>query len=73
MRTPLMVLHSKDDHMVPFRMAEEIYSIAKSVLKSEEKVRLVAFDGSHGYLHNGLYRDPGLPNFIREFVQFVAK
>ncbi|KAB5581547.1 hypothetical protein PHYPO_G00176950 [Pangasianodon hypophthalmus] len=73
MRTPLMILHSKDDHMTPFRMAEEIYSIAKSVLKSEEKVRLVAFDGSHGYLHNGLYRDPGLPNFIREFVQSVAK
>ncbi|XP_053535025.1 lysophosphatidylserine lipase ABHD12 [Ictalurus punctatus] len=73
MTTPLMILHSKDDHMVPFRMAEELYNTAKSVLKSEDKVRLVAFDGSHGYLHNGLYRDPSLPNYIREFVQSVAK
>ncbi|XP_053535776.1 monoacylglycerol lipase ABHD12-like [Ictalurus punctatus] len=73
MTTPLMILHSKDDHMAPFRMAEELYNTAKSVLKSENKVRLVAFDGSHGYLHNGLYRDPALPNYIREFVLSVAK
>ncbi|KAF4090615.1 hypothetical protein AMELA_G00053100 [Ameiurus melas] len=73
MTTPLMILHSKDDHIAPFRMAEELYNTAKSVLKSEDKVRLVAFDGSHGYLHNGLYRDPALPNYIREFVQSVAK
>ncbi|XP_060780974.1 monoacylglycerol lipase ABHD12-like [Neoarius graeffei] len=65
MRTPLMILHSKDDHLTPFWMAEELYNTAKSVLKPEEKVRLVAFDASLGYLHNGLYRDPGLPNFIR--------
>ncbi|XP_060728775.1 monoacylglycerol lipase ABHD12-like [Tachysurus vachellii] len=73
MRTPLMILHSKDDHMAPFWMAEELYNTAKSAMKSEEKVQLVAFDGSHGYLHNGLYRDPALPNYIREFVQSVAK
>ncbi|KAG7333890.1 hypothetical protein KOW79_002297 [Hemibagrus wyckioides] len=73
MTTPLMILHSKDDHMAPFWMAEELYSIAKNALKSEDKVRLVAFDASHGYLHNGLYRDPALPNIIREFVESVAK
>ncbi|KAM9476685.1 lysophosphatidylserine lipase ABHD12 [Clarias gariepinus] len=73
MRMPLMILHSKDDHLAPFRMAEELYGIAKSVQKSEEKVRLVAFDGSKGYLHNGLYRDPALPKSLREFVEIVAE
>lgn len=24
MKTPLMILHSKDDHMTPFWMAEEV-------------------------------------------------
>ncbi|KAI5107872.1 monoacylglycerol lipase ABHD12, partial [Silurus meridionalis] len=64
MRTPLMILHSKDDHLTPIRMAEELYKTAKSVLP-EEKVRLVAFEASHGYRHNGLYRDPRLPKIIR--------
>ncbi|XP_072534405.1 lysophosphatidylserine lipase ABHD12 [Salminus brasiliensis] len=72
MRTPLLILHSKDDHMVPYWVAEELYSIAKTALKSDDQVRLVLFDGSHGYLHNGLYRDPALPDILREFVQSLA-
>ncbi|XP_076830797.1 lysophosphatidylserine lipase ABHD12 [Brachyhypopomus gauderio] len=74
MRTPLLILHSKDDHLAPFWMAEKLYSTAKSVLNSDVLVKLAPFDGSHGYLHNGLYRDPGLPAIIREFVQsLIAK
>ncbi|KTG40792.1 hypothetical protein cypCar_00008118, partial [Cyprinus carpio] len=46
-----------------------IYRIAKKAQNSDKRVKLVPFDGSLGYLHNGLYRDPGLPNIIREFVQ----
>ncbi|XP_066534294.1 monoacylglycerol lipase ABHD12-like [Hoplias malabaricus] len=69
MRTPLLILHSKDDHLVPYQLAEERYRIAKTALKSDDKVKLVLFDGSHGYLHNGLYRDPALPGIVREFVQ----
>uniref|UniRef100_A0A3B5QF09 AB hydrolase-1 domain-containing protein n=1 Tax=Xiphophorus maculatus TaxID=8083 RepID=A0A3B5QF09_XIPMA len=29
--------------------------------QSKDRVKLVTFDGSLGYLHNGLYRDPKLP------------
>ncbi|XP_059373705.1 lysophosphatidylserine lipase ABHD12-like [Carassius carassius] len=68
-RTPLMILHAEDDHLVPFASAQEIYRIAKKAQNSDERVKLVRFDGSLGYLHNGLYKDPGLPNIIREFVQ----
>uniref|UniRef100_A0A8C2Q4J3 AB hydrolase-1 domain-containing protein n=1 Tax=Cyprinus carpio TaxID=7962 RepID=A0A8C2Q4J3_CYPCA len=69
LRTPLMILHAQDDHLVPFASAQEIYRIAKKAQNSDKRVKLVPFDGSLGYLHNGLYRDPGLPNIIREFVQ----
>ncbi|XP_077093387.1 lysophosphatidylserine lipase ABHD12-like isoform X1 [Siphateles boraxobius] len=68
-RTPIMILHAEDDHLVPFASAQEIYRIAKKAQNSDERVKLVPFDGSLGYLHNGLYKDPGLPNIIREFVQ----
>uniref|UniRef100_A0A8C1SYF7 AB hydrolase-1 domain-containing protein n=1 Tax=Cyprinus carpio TaxID=7962 RepID=A0A8C1SYF7_CYPCA len=69
LRTPLMILHAEDDHLVPFASAQEIYRIAKKAQNSDERVKLVRFDGSLGYLHNGLYKDPGLPNIIREFMQ----
>ncbi|KAG9275521.1 monoacylglycerol lipase ABHD12-like [Astyanax mexicanus] len=69
MTTPLLILHSKDDHLVPYWVAEELYSIAKTAMKSDDRVRLVLFDGSHGYLHNGLYRDPALPGIIRTFMK----
>ncbi|XP_067241299.1 lysophosphatidylserine lipase ABHD12-like isoform X3 [Chanodichthys erythropterus] len=68
-RTPIMILHAEDDHLVPFATAQEIYRIAKKAQNSDERVKLVPFKGSLGYLHNGLYKDPGLPNIIREFVQ----
>ncbi|XP_051773263.1 lysophosphatidylserine lipase ABHD12-like isoform X2 [Ctenopharyngodon idella] len=68
-RTPIMILHAEDDHLVPFTSAQEIYRIAKKAQNSDERVKLVPFKGSLGYLHNGLYKDPGLPDIIREFVQ----
>ncbi|XP_017552180.1 lysophosphatidylserine lipase ABHD12 [Pygocentrus nattereri] len=71
MRMPLLILHSKDDHLVPYQIAEEFYSTAKSAMKSDDRVKLVLFDASHGYLHNGLYRDPALPGIIREFVDSI--
>ncbi|XP_059422935.1 lysophosphatidylserine lipase ABHD12-like [Carassius carassius] len=67
--TPLMILHAEDDHLVPFASAQEIYRTAKKAQNSDEHVKLVQFDASLGYLHNGLYKDPGLPDIIREFVQ----
>ncbi|XP_018934881.1 lysophosphatidylserine lipase ABHD12-like [Cyprinus carpio] len=68
-RTPLMILHAEDDHLVPFASAQELFRTAKKAQNSDERVKLVPFDASLGYLHNGLYKDPGLPNIIREFVQ----
>ncbi|XP_051946650.1 monoacylglycerol lipase ABHD12-like isoform X2 [Xyrauchen texanus] len=71
-RTPLMLLHAEDDHIVPFYMAQELYNIAKNAQNSDERVKLVPFNGSLGYLHNGLYKDPHLPSIIREFVQSLS-
>uniref|UniRef100_A0A3B5QTM2 AB hydrolase-1 domain-containing protein n=1 Tax=Xiphophorus maculatus TaxID=8083 RepID=A0A3B5QTM2_XIPMA len=33
--------------------------------QSKDRVKLVTFDGSLGYLHNGLYRDPKLPGVLK--------
>ncbi|KAE8280383.1 Monoacylglycerol lipase ABHD12 [Larimichthys crocea] len=68
MRSPILFLHSEDDHLVPIRFAQQLYEVAASA-QNAERVKLATFDGSLGYLHNGLYRDPHLPDIIKTFVQ----
>ncbi|XP_035982188.1 lysophosphatidylserine lipase ABHD12 [Fundulus heteroclitus] len=68
MRSPIMFLHSEDDHLVPIEIARQTYAVAAKA-QGEDRVKLVTFDGSLGYLHNGLYRDPKLPGVLKEFVK----
>ncbi|KAF7669930.1 hypothetical protein LDENG_00115250 [Lucifuga dentata] len=67
MRSPLLFLHSEDDHIFPIYMAQQLYEIALSA-QNPERVKMVSFSGSRGYLHNGLYKDPQLPDIIKKFV-----
>ncbi|KAM4607779.1 lysophosphatidylserine lipase ABHD12-like isoform 2-T2 [Polymixia lowei] len=67
MRSPLLILHAEDDHIVPVHMAQQLYQIAQSV-QNPERVNMVSFTGSLGYLHNGLYKDHNLPGIIERFV-----
>ncbi|XP_071337460.1 lysophosphatidylserine lipase ABHD12 [Trachinotus anak] len=67
MRSPILFLHSEDDHLVPIQIAQKLYETAVNT-QNAERVKLVTFDGSLGYLHNGLYRDPHLPDIIKKFV-----
>lgn len=92
MRSPLLFIHSEDDHLAGIHNARQVrrsrvittviiiimvmllclnagflfqmYETARSV-QDPERVRMATFEGSHGYLHNGLYRDPRLPAIIK--------
>ncbi|XP_047206604.1 monoacylglycerol lipase ABHD12-like isoform X3 [Girardinichthys multiradiatus] len=68
MKSPILFLHSEDDHLVSIQTAREIYEFAAKA-QSKDRVKFVTFDGSLGYLHNGLYRDPKLPGIIRRTIQ----
>ncbi|XP_055757915.1 lysophosphatidylserine lipase ABHD12-like isoform X2 [Salvelinus fontinalis] len=72
MRSRLLILHAEDDHIVPVHMAQQLYEIAQSAQNSENQVKMIPFAGSLGYHHNGLYKDPHLPDIIREFVHTLA-
>uniref|UniRef100_UPI0037E7B7FD lysophosphatidylserine lipase ABHD12 isoform X2 n=1 Tax=Semicossyphus pulcher TaxID=241346 RepID=UPI0037E7B7FD len=67
MRSPILFLHAKDDHIAPIEIAQQLYEVAVSA-QNAERVKLEQFDGSLGYLHNGLCRDPHLPAIIKKFV-----
>ncbi|KAM4729842.1 lysophosphatidylserine lipase ABHD12 [Anableps anableps] len=68
MRSPILFLHSEDDHLAPIEIARKTYEVAAKA-QSKDRVKFVTFDGSLGYLHNGLYRDPKLPGILKEFVK----
>lgn len=66
-KSPIQFLHSEDDVVTPIHLAQELYELAVDV-QSSDRVRMAKFEGSLGYLHNGLYRDARLPDIIRSFV-----
>ncbi|XP_043993010.1 lysophosphatidylserine lipase ABHD12-like [Gambusia affinis] len=68
LKSPIVFLHAEDDHLVPIEIARRTYEVAAKA-QSKDRVKLVTFDGSLGYLHNGLYRDPKLPGILKEFVK----
>lgn len=68
MRSPILFLHSEDDHIAPIKAVEELEEVVASV-QSKDRVKLEKFDGSKGYLHNGLYRDDKLPGVLKAFVE----
>uniref|UniRef100_A0A8C6UW50 Si:ch211-117n7.7 n=1 Tax=Neogobius melanostomus TaxID=47308 RepID=A0A8C6UW50_9GOBI len=64
MKSPILFLHSEDDHLVPIEIAEGFHEVAATA-QNKDRVKLVKFDGSKGYLHNGLYRDSKLPDILK--------
>ncbi|XP_062422566.1 monoacylglycerol lipase ABHD12-like isoform X2 [Pungitius pungitius] len=67
MKSPILFLHAEDDHLAPIQSVRQMYEVAVSA-QNAERVKLASFDGSLGYLHNGLYRDPHLSDIINNFV-----
>lgn len=47
-----------------FSLLPQTYEVAARA-QNTERVKLVTFEGSLGYLHNGLYRDPRLPEVVK--------
>ncbi|XP_068597653.1 lysophosphatidylserine lipase ABHD12-like [Brachionichthys hirsutus] len=70
MKSPILFLHSEDDHMTPLWITQKLFEVAVSA-QHAERVQLVSFEASLGYLHNGLYRDARLPDIIKRFVLSV--
>ncbi|XP_061766761.1 monoacylglycerol lipase ABHD12-like isoform X1 [Nerophis ophidion] len=67
MQSPLLFLHAEDDIIVPIDDAQQLFKVAVSA-QNTERVKFVPFEASLGYLHNGLYKDPRLPDIIGKFM-----
>ena len=65
---PLMILHAKDDGVIPFRLADRLHeSFKSSRASSKARLDFVTFESDLGYGHKYIYSHPGLHKQLREF------
>uniref|UniRef100_A0A8C5GUR7 AB hydrolase-1 domain-containing protein n=1 Tax=Gouania willdenowi TaxID=441366 RepID=A0A8C5GUR7_GOUWI len=65
--SPLMILHSEDDGVVPHHMGLKLYQISLQTrrrLNTSAEVKMISFSARHGYSHNNVYLEPGLPTMV---------
>ncbi|KAI4804750.1 hypothetical protein KUCAC02_026366, partial [Chaenocephalus aceratus] len=63
--SPLLILHSEDDHIVPYQMGLKLYEIslqAQKQYKTDVQVEMISYSADLGYSHNNIYLDPNLTN-----------
>lgn len=69
---PLLLLHAKDDSVVPYQMGVKLYQIALETQRERNKeahVQLISYSADLGYSHSSIYLDPNLSHVVREFLQ----
>ncbi|KAJ0008521.1 hypothetical protein NQD34_015936 [Periophthalmus magnuspinnatus] len=74
--SPLLLLHAKDDTVVPYYMAQELYDISVRThrhINREDEVELVSFSEDLGYNHSDLYLNPHLTNIITNFLEKLKR
>ncbi|XP_033984938.1 lysophosphatidylserine lipase ABHD12-like [Trematomus bernacchii] len=74
--SPLLILHSEDDHIVPYQMGLKLYEIslqAQKQYKTDVQVEMISYSADLGYSHNNIYLDPNLTNRLGNFLQTLRK
>ncbi|CAG5129691.1 unnamed protein product [Candidula unifasciata] len=65
----ILILHAKDDFIVPFDLGKKLYHKARETRNHKTgQVEFIPFEASHGYGHKLIYKAPELPSLIRKFV-----
>ncbi|KAL5008307.1 hypothetical protein ScPMuIL_013888 [Solemya velum] len=68
--TPLLILHAKDDGIIPFELAEKLYKVALEERPPDSgPVEFVAFNSSYNYGHKYIFKAPELPGIVRKFIK----
>lgn len=70
--SPLLILHAKDDNIVPHHMGQKLHQIslqAQSKLNTAVHVQMISYEANLRYSHNKIYLDPNLPDVVRKFLQ----
>ncbi|CAH1792330.1 unnamed protein product [Owenia fusiformis] len=71
--SPLLILHARDDKIVPFHLGEKLYQAALKNRVDTSSVTFREFDGEHNYGHKHIHKAPQLPSIIQNFVAKCTK
>uniref|UniRef100_A0A8C8SH67 Abhydrolase domain containing 12B n=1 Tax=Pelusios castaneus TaxID=367368 RepID=A0A8C8SH67_9SAUR len=69
--SPLLILHSEDDYIVPVHMGRKLFEIALDSYENKDKVKLVAFPEELGLAHENICLHPALPTIVQDFLKSV--
>uniref|UniRef100_A0AAX7UIB2 Uncharacterized protein n=1 Tax=Astatotilapia calliptera TaxID=8154 RepID=A0AAX7UIB2_ASTCA len=58
--SPLLILHSEDDNVVPYHMGLEVQK-----LNTDAHVEMISYSASLGFSHSSIYLDPNLSGVVR--------
>ncbi|XP_018324199.1 monoacylglycerol lipase ABHD12 isoform X2 [Agrilus planipennis] len=65
----ILILHAKDDFVVPYQLGYELYKTALSNRQNGQgSVQLESFDSKFSYGHKHICRAPELPRIIENFI-----
>ncbi|XP_035023852.1 lysophosphatidylserine lipase ABHD12 [Hippoglossus stenolepis] len=70
--SPLLILHSEDDNIVPYHMGQKLHQISLQTQKEQNTdvhVEMVSYSAHLGFSHSSIYLDPNLSKVVREFLQ----
>ncbi|KAM4625722.1 lysophosphatidylserine lipase ABHD12-like [Polymixia lowei] len=74
--SPVLLLHSEDDDVVPYHMGQKLYQISLQAQRErnvEGQVQMVSYNASLGYSHNYIYLDPSLSSVVGGFLQNLGR
>ncbi|XP_003739373.1 monoacylglycerol lipase ABHD12 [Galendromus occidentalis] len=66
-KLPVMILHAKDDGVIPFSLADRLHKGFESSRGSSRSTEFVTFESELGYGHKYIYTHPGLHKKVRDF------
>ncbi|KAF3420181.1 hypothetical protein E2986_09447 [Frieseomelitta varia] len=71
---PIMILHAKDDNIIPFALGEKLFEAAINYHgNNTNQIQMTRIDASHGLGHKYICRYKDLPNIIKSFVYEAHK
>ncbi|KAL3281150.1 hypothetical protein HHI36_004369 [Cryptolaemus montrouzieri] len=71
---PIMIIHAKDDEIIPYSIATKLYNIAVSnrnfTYQGEVTYHLL---DAVGYGHEWIFEEPALPQYVSDFVEHAVE
>ncbi|KAK9534032.1 hypothetical protein VZT92_009107 [Zoarces viviparus] len=74
--SPLLILHSEDDDIVPHHMGLKLYELSLQAQKeynTDVQVEMISYSENLGFSHNKIYLDPNLADVVKKFLQNLSQ